>query len=105
MQKEEILTYAEEHGNEAAIKKFKINDSTLYRWKRILKKKAAAKKRATARQTRKSYRASETAKFAASAVIDLQVENDALRAEIKHLKERESKLSKALVDSLLAQQG
>lgn len=85
-QKVEIVAYADEHGVEAACKKHGVVESSLYRWRRTAPK--STKRKA------KSNGSSEL-------VQKLTQDNAALRHELIRLRDRDKKLSAAVVDAVL----
>lgn len=91
-QKAEIVAYSDEHGVVAACKHHRVIESSLYRWRRTAPKSTKRKAKS------KGSNGSEL-------VQKLTQDNLALRAELIRLRDRDKKLSAAVVDAVLAGHG
>ena len=88
--KAEIVAYAHDHGVEAACKEYRVVESSLYRWRRTPPK-----------STKRKARVSNGSEL----VQKLTQDNAALRHELIRLRDRDKKLSAAVVDAVLAAHG
>lgn len=100
-QKAEMVAYADANGMEATVKKFKIPESSIYRWRRTVKPVAKAAKRTTKRRKRRS----KATNGVADMVSRLSLDNIALKKEVSRLQERERKLESALAQSIIERNG